>query len=184
MKVSQQDPDGDAQVREIVQNIHQKNRGLLQIIDRAAFIFCLDEGSPSNATDRNSIYLYGHPGSRWSDKSIQFVVCKNGASAYIGDHAALDGGTILQLNQRVRCAISGYRPENPRLANAPIPEAKSSISPLGSFVTNELIDGHVLRTLQLFASHSHRVELLIIVRAFWGRSSFALTNAHPSPSTS
>ena len=144
----------------MVQNVHQGNRRLLQIIEEAAFVVCLDESSPKNATERHSTYLYGHPGARWSDKSTQFVVCKNGTSAYICDHATLDGGTLLQLNQRLRRAIFEYQPESPRLTDKPIQVTKSSVSPLGSFLTNELIDGYVSKTLQFFASNSKRVELL------------------------
>ena len=38
--------------------------------------------------------------------------------------------------------------------------AKSNVSPLGSFVTNELIDGHISKTLQLFVTHAHPFEIL------------------------
>ena len=56
-------------------------------------------------------YLYGDPLNRWKDKSVQFVVCKNGSSAYVCDHAGLEGGTLAQLNKVLQRAISKYHPE-------------------------------------------------------------------------
>jgi len=57
------------------------------MIEAAAFVVCLDDGSPSTSTERCNRFLLGNPSNRWSDQSLQFVVCENGVSAYICEHS-------------------------------------------------------------------------------------------------
>ncbi|KAL8722143.1 MAG: hypothetical protein Q9181_007554 [Wetmoreana brouardii] len=43
--------------------------------------------------------------SQWSDKTLQFVVCPNGVSAYICEHAAIDGGILGHLDEKIQNAV-------------------------------------------------------------------------------
>jgi len=93
------------QVQEQVKAYNQENQDLLDVLDAAAFVICLDTASPTTASERCQQFLYGEPSSRWSDKTLQFVVSPNGASAYLCEHAAIDGGILAQLNQKIKNAI-------------------------------------------------------------------------------
>ena len=81
------------------------NYEVLSIIESAAFVVCLDDGRPSNASERSNQFFLGDPSNRWSDKSLQFVVCENGVSAFIGEHAMLDGMSVRQFNRFITDAI-------------------------------------------------------------------------------
>ena len=88
-----------------MQEASEANRTLMGLIDAAAFIVCLDDGSPSNPTERANQFLVGEISNRWSDKILQFVVCENAASAYLCEHAIVDGGTLQQINESIKSAI-------------------------------------------------------------------------------
>ena len=87
---------------------------MLDVIEAAAFIICLDDGSPDNPTDRVNQYLFGDPSNRWSDKALQFIICENGDTAFVCEHAMVDGGSLQQLNEFVSKAILAYTPDAPR----------------------------------------------------------------------
>ncbi len=94
-----------------MQEASEVNRTLMALIDAAAFIICLDDGSPSNPTERANQFLVGEISNRWSDKILQFVVCENGASAYLCEHAIVDGGTVKQINESIKSAILNHGKE-------------------------------------------------------------------------
>lgn len=81
----------------------------LHAIEAAAFLVCLDEASPETANERARHFHFGTGGNRWNDKSVQFVVCTNGVSGFVGDHSMLDAGTVLGLNRFVTRAILQHR---------------------------------------------------------------------------
>ena len=83
----------------------------LAVIDAAAFLICLDDGSPANGPERVRQYLLGDGFNRWNDKCIQFMVCANGVSANLVEHTMIDGLTIQQMNDRIREAIESHEPE-------------------------------------------------------------------------
>ena len=88
-----------------MQEVSEGNRTLMGLIDAAAFIVCLDDGSPSNPTERANQFLVGEICNRWSDKMLQFVVCENAASAYLCEHSIVDGSTLRQINESIKSAI-------------------------------------------------------------------------------
>ena len=99
------DRDSWATLRKELKSISHKNAEVLQMIEAAAFIICLDDDSPETPTNRSNNLLLGNPGDRWSDKTLQFVVCKNGSSGYICEHSMLDALSTRQLNAAVTDAI-------------------------------------------------------------------------------
>ena len=107
------------------------------------------------------------------------MVCKNGASAYICDHAGLDGGTLLQLNQHLRRAILEYKPENPRLSVGTEKNKTLEARPSKAFVTNDLIDSYIVRTLQRFPSLTQKAELLNHSQDYFGSTFFRSHNCTP-----
>ena len=81
------------------------------MIEASAFIVCLDDCSPRDATERVNHLLVGEISNRWSDKSLQLVVCENGVSACICEHALIDGTTIRTLSDHLKQAIQSYSAE-------------------------------------------------------------------------
>ncbi len=98
------------QIRETVKAVNEGNKEYLRVIEVAAFVVCLDDASPNNATERARHFHFGDSYSRLNDKYVQFVVCKNGISGFIGDHSMLDVGTISGLNTAILEAILEHEP--------------------------------------------------------------------------
>ena len=94
-----------AKLQEDISSLSPKNSALIDMINAAAFIICLDDGSPATATERCNQFLLGNPSNRWSDKSLQFVVCENGVSGYICEHSMLDAASLKQINHFITRAI-------------------------------------------------------------------------------
>ena len=72
---------------------------------------CLDDASPEGAPERARHFHFGDGSNRWNDKSVQFIVCENGISGFVGDHSMLDAGTVLGLNKFVTKAIFDHQPD-------------------------------------------------------------------------
>ena len=141
--------DSWAEVRELVKRTDHRNEDLLQQIETAAFVICLDDESPETPSERLNRFLLGGPSNRWSDKSLQFVICRNGASAVIGEHAMLDGDTLNQLHRAVIDAIQSDKPDTQPQTNgyshrpAHAPEEHR-------FVISPAIQAHIDRAHDLF----------------------------------
>lgn len=86
-----------------------RNEALITMIESSTFVICLDDGNPCTPSQRCNQFFLGDPNNRWSDKTLQFVVCENGSSAFIGEHSALDGLSIRRLNQFMTEAIFDER---------------------------------------------------------------------------
>lgn len=132
-------------IRETVQAVSPSNRMLLEIIDAAAFMVCLDDGSPNSPSERANQYLVGDVSTRWSDKVLQFVVCKNGASAFVCNHSMVDGSTMQQLNECVKKAILGHTREVHRNSLSKRINPDSIQVEEYTFKSNPEIENHIRR---------------------------------------
>ena len=157
--------DSWAELRETVKTIHPTNDALISMIEAAAFVICLDDGSPTTPTERCNQFLLGDPSNRWSDKSLQFVVCANGVSGYICEHSMLDAASLKQINNFVTQAIFGPLSEMHHNANGYMngdagPETSSvsydsikdfeNLFQRYSFITNKVVDSHITRVQEHF----------------------------------
>lgn len=97
--------DSWAELRGVVKSINLTNHSALDTIEAAAFIICLDDSSPATPTERCNSLLLGDPRNRWSDKTLQFVVCANGVSGYVCEHSMLDVASLRQINESITTAI-------------------------------------------------------------------------------
>ncbi|KAI9689894.1 MAG: hypothetical protein M1822_009776 [Bathelium mastoideum] len=122
------------------------NHQLVDMIDAAAFLICLDDAAPSDATERSNHFLLADPSYRWSDKVLQFVVCSNGTSAYVCEHSSVDGTTFQQLNEALKVAIINYEPRRTDLQNANGDHAKPKL------------DKHIFEIDKDIESHIERVQ--------------------------
>ncbi|KAJ5773646.1 ketoacyl-synt-domain-containing protein [Penicillium paradoxum] len=107
-----------AKARQALQNLDPVNAASIATIESSAFIVALDEAMPSTATERARQFHFGgenDAANRWQDKSIQFVVCSNGASGIVGEHTMLDALTLNEfLDDQIK-AIATYKPLDARV---------------------------------------------------------------------
>ncbi|CAD6442880.1 62e7626d-0f35-4e4a-b9b1-5f30bfcc7997 [Sclerotinia trifoliorum] len=102
--------DDWAKARNTLLKSNERNKASIETIEAAAFVVCLDNSTPETPSQRFSQFLFGNGSNRWYDKSLQFVVCKNGVSASICEHSVLDGITIEELHEFINEAIISHKP--------------------------------------------------------------------------
>lgn len=136
-----------------------RNSALVTMVETAAFLVCFDDSSPMNPTDRLNDFLLGDISNRWSDKSLQFVICKNGASAFVCEHAMVDSSTYRQLNDAIMDAIQDHTVEHPR-GEAIEESSNLAIVEEFTFDTNDILENHIGRVHQLFNNSVTRPELV------------------------
>lgn len=154
--LSADERDSWAKVREMVKSVDEANDALITMIEAAAFIVCLDEGSPNTPTERCNQFLLGDPSNRWSDKSLQFVVCENGVSAYICEHSMLDAASLQQLSSFITHAIHEHNVEI--RPNGKVELAHTATTHY-TFTTNNAIENHIKQVLGHFRSIHAPAEL-------------------------
>ena len=98
--------DSWAELRAFAMSMNLANKDALETIEAAAFVICLDDSSPATPTERCNTLLLGDPRNRWSDKTLQFVVCANGVSGYLCEHSMLDAASLRQINDSITTAIT------------------------------------------------------------------------------
>ncbi|KAI9645960.1 hypothetical protein NHQ30_005397 [Ciborinia camelliae] len=98
-----------ATARDALIELDERNKASIETIEAAAFIVCLDDATPETPSQRFSQFLFGDGSNRWYDKSLQFVVCRNGASASVCEHSVLDGITVEFLHEFINQAIVEHK---------------------------------------------------------------------------
>lgn len=100
-----------AEARQQLQRLDPQNAANITTIEAAAFSVSLDEATPTTAAERGRQFHFGgdnDAANRWHDKSLQFVVCSNGASGTVGEHTMLDALTLGKMNEAIAAAISSH----------------------------------------------------------------------------
>ncbi|KAF2123089.1 hypothetical protein BDV96DRAFT_681663 [Lophiotrema nucula] len=100
-----------AQARELAINACASNEEFFTMLEKSLFIISLDDTSPETSQERAQSFLFDDNRSRWNDKTLSFVVCENGVSAFWCEHSMIDGTTMDQLGQAITRAINGPKPE-------------------------------------------------------------------------
>jgi carnitine O-acetyltransferase len=119
------------------------NTSCLELVDRALFIVCLDDGPPmkDNLPELCSNFLCGTYGleggvqvgtciNRWYDK-LQIIVCSDGAAGINFEHTGVDGHTVLRyaadiFTECLMLLARSINPSAPTLFHAQLsPHAKS-----------------------------------------------------------
>ena len=78
-------------------DISSRNQAAMAKIEEAAFALCLDDNSPEELTDVSRMLLHGDGKNRYFDKSLQFIVFKNGKTGVNFEHTGMDGSVMLRL---------------------------------------------------------------------------------------
>ncbi|KAL8786443.1 MAG: hypothetical protein Q9213_002759 [Squamulea squamosa] len=145
-----------AQIREDRILVHEVNKATMNEIETAAFVICFDDAEPTNASERCNQFFLGDPANRWSDKTLQFIVCKNGVSAFVCEHAMLDGMNGRQLNRFLTRAIQAHQAsesESPSL-----PKSKDLVEEL-AVVIDSTVKNHIAHIQRRFKDQYAPIEL-------------------------
>lgn len=92
----------------ILQKLNKKNSEQLKIIEQALFTLSLDENSPELLLDTSKMLLHGDGKDRYFDKSLQFIVFKNGKTGVNFEHTGMDGSVMLKLIGHIYDTIDKY----------------------------------------------------------------------------
>jgi carnitine O-acetyltransferase len=77
------------------------NRHVLDRIDRALFLVCLDDELAPNFEDLARSGLHGQKGNRWHDKSFHLVIDPQGRFTLHGEHTPVDAGAWVPLIEAI-----------------------------------------------------------------------------------
>ncbi|HPI97759.1 MAG TPA: choline/carnitine O-acyltransferase [Synergistales bacterium] len=91
------DRDRWADTRKEMIDLDPGNATLLREIEDALCVLCLDHNAPVTRDEVSRIMLAGDARNRWYDKSIEFIVCGNGAAAINYEHSSIDGSSVANL---------------------------------------------------------------------------------------
>lgn len=82
-----------------------ENKQALEGIESASFVVCLDDSKPVTREERAHTYWHGDGQNRFYDKPVQFIICDNGVSGFMGEHSMMDGTPTHRLNDYVNDVI-------------------------------------------------------------------------------
>lgn len=99
------------------------NKAALEGIESASFVICLDDASPLTREERAHQYWHGDGQNRWYDKPVQFIVCDNGVSGFLGEHSMMDGTPTHRLNDYVCDVIFNNKVDH----GAPASQSRSDL---------------------------------------------------------
>ncbi|KAF9457441.1 acyltransferase ChoActase/COT/CPT [Collybia nuda] len=80
------------------------NAALLQKIESAMIVVCLDDTAPVTRDDVSWETWVGNGRNRWYDKH-QLIVYENGRSGFLGEHSCMDGTPTLRMNEFVLATL-------------------------------------------------------------------------------
>jgi carnitine O-acetyltransferase len=78
------------ELREVLLANDPKNSSLLEKLQSAAFVLCLDDTNPVTREEVGRALWHGDGRNRWFDKSVQFIVFANGKAGFNGEHSMMD----------------------------------------------------------------------------------------------
>ncbi len=86
-----------AEVRVKLIESDSSNLSLLREIEDALCVICFDDIVPASRGEASRIMLHGDARNRWYDKSIEFIVCRDGTAAINYEHSSIDGSSVVSL---------------------------------------------------------------------------------------
>ncbi|KXJ86344.1 hypothetical protein Micbo1qcDRAFT_209040 [Microdochium bolleyi] len=115
--------DSWAKVRDGLLSVGPQNGEYFSTLESAAFVVCLDDGSPETPEECAKHCRLGDGSNRWHDKCVQFTVAANGRAGVIFEHSFIDGTLPVPLHDRISAAIDEYRPAEANGTDCHLPEA-------------------------------------------------------------
>lgn len=125
------------------------NREAIEVVETALFCVCLEDVIPTDLHQACDVLLHGNSANRWFDKALSFVVFADGRAGLNGEHAELDGTTILNFVDAVLADAARQRAVPPPDQRHGVP----AVRPL-SFVLDESLRTTVEQAADAFAAHA------------------------------
>ena len=158
---------------------HKKNSRVLNIIDRALFVLCLDSYYTNNLDDYAKTFLHplnynGFYNSRWYDK-LQLIVCPNGSTAINLEHTLYDGHILINYMRYV-CEKTNFKVTNSydNINNYMSKDFKSSFKVLSWDISSHMKDN--LQVVKKMIRHEARhIDIKVLNYIIFG-SQFAKEN--------
>ena len=97
----------------------------IETVEKSLFVLCLDRCGLMNDEDLSRDILYGDPGNRWFDKSLQLIVSENGRIGINFEHSRRDG---TPMGRFVRHICNGTRQDGLVSGEAPVAEEVTPVA--------------------------------------------------------
>ncbi|KAI9146560.1 acyltransferase ChoActase/COT/CPT [Paraphysoderma sedebokerense] len=86
------------ETRELLVAADPRNEESLKKIESSVLLLCLDDSRPVTLEEKSKVCWHGDGRNRFYDKTLQFIVCENGKSGFLGEHSMMDGTPTCRLN--------------------------------------------------------------------------------------
>ncbi|KAH7132181.1 polyketide synthase [Dendryphion nanum] len=158
--------DSWARTRQLAIDESPKNKEYFDTIENSLFVVCLDDGNPSNSEERIHSFLLDGNENRWNDKTLSFIVCENGASAFWCEHSMIDGSSLDQLGSTIDKAIAddGIIPTQHDIT---VTEGVDYIP--HAFQSSTIIDAHIERIRHRYSEDIRNAGLAVVELPFGER---------------
>jgi len=157
-----------AKSRTALLEISKSNLACMQAVEDASFVLCLDEQSPEEITEVSKQLLHGAGQDRFFDKSLQFIVFKNGKTGVNFEHTGVDGSVMLRLIghiydtiEKVSFAQGGISVEN----NIPIAPTAEEIE----FDLDDTLIQTIVETGDWFSRHIANTQTRVLNFTAFGK---------------
>lgn len=97
----------------------------IETVEKSLFVLCLDHPGSMNDEDLSRDLLYGGPGQRWFDKSLQLIVPGKGRLGINFEHSRRDGTS---MGRFVRHICNGTRQDGLVSGEAPVAEEVTPVA--------------------------------------------------------
>ena len=148
------------------------NRHVLDRIDRALFLVCLDDELTPNFEDLARAGLHGQKGNRWHDKSFHLVIDPQGRFTLHGEHSPVDAGAWVPLIE----AIGGPADPLPAQQDTSAPPPKELHWELPLEATTDIADASVV-----FDNLTRDLDLRIVHFDAFGKNLIKTFKTGPDP---
>lgn len=136
------------------------NCQMMTEIENAAFALCLDENRPEKLTEISPLLLYGDGKDRFFDKSLQFIVFKNGKTGINFEHTGVDGSVMLRLIGHIYDTLDKNeygKPDNKKIETL-------------NFDLNQKLHGSLFKAQKLFVKHTDNTRTRVLDFTDFGKN--------------
>ncbi|CAF1051449.1 unnamed protein product [Adineta ricciae] len=152
--------DDWADVRDHLCHLDERNRRNLQTIEQALGVYAFDNENVENLTEAAGIGMLKNPQSRWFDRSMLYVVTRNGLVVTNSDHSAYEGIIPLQIGDLIQQHIDSLEQRTSCPVSA-VPYDQNVVQEL-IFTYDDSITTSIDRAVNLFSRSVADIDLLVV----------------------
>ncbi|ODQ63496.1 acyltransferase ChoActase/COT/CPT [Nadsonia fulvescens var. elongata DSM 6958] len=129
----------------------------LKTIEASSFVVCLDEQKPVTFEERAHQYWHGDGINRFYDKPLQFIICDNGTSGFMGEHSMMDGTPTHRINDYINEVITKNKIDLNKSSGLKQFYAPQEIT----FTTNSIVESNIATAQSDFSAVIDKHELAV-----------------------